>query len=111
MERKISIYRLVSGMKCECIPKKSALLGAVEEILLDPRYSGFIESALVLSDNHEKGLVKDLSAYQLWCHLIAEDIAGKKIEQMKELVSIEDMPVVIKMALNAVLNGVTLKKL
>ncbi|MBE9530461.1 MAG: adenosylcobinamide amidohydrolase, partial [Proteobacteria bacterium] len=65
MERKISIYRLVSGMKCECIPKKSALLGAVEEILLDPRYSGFIESALVLSDNHEKGLVKDLSAYQL----------------------------------------------
>ncbi len=111
MERKISIYRLVSGMKCECIPKKSALLGAVEEILLDPRYSGFIESALVLSDNHEKGLVKDLSAYQLWCHLIAEDIAGKKFRQMKEFVYIEDMPVVMKMALNAVLNGVTLKKL
>ncbi len=111
MERKISIYRLVSGMKCECIPKKCALLGAVEEILLDPRYSGFIESALVLSDNHEKGLVKDLSAYQLWCHLIAEDIAGKKFRQMKEFVYIEDMPVVMKMALNAVLNGVTLKKL
>jgi len=111
LERKISIYRLVSGMKCECIPKKSALLGAVEEILLDPRYSGFIESALVLSDNHEKGLVKDLSTYELWCHLIAENIAGKKFAQMKELVSMDDMPVVLKLALNAVLNGVTLKRL
>ncbi|MBW2644235.1 MAG: adenosylcobinamide amidohydrolase, partial [Deltaproteobacteria bacterium] len=89
----------------------SALLGAVEEILLDPRYSGFIESALVLSDNHEKGLVKDLSTYELWCHLIAENIAGKKFEQMKELVSMDDIPVVLKMALNAVLNGVTLKRL
>ncbi len=106
MERKISIYRLVSGMKCECIPKKCALLGAVEEILLDPRYSGFIESALVLSDNHEKGLVKDLSTYRLWCHLVAEDIAGKKIDQMEELVSMDDVPLVLKMALDAVLNGV-----
>jgi len=111
LERKISIYRLVSGMKCECIPKKSALLGAVEEILLDPRYSSFIESALVLSDNHEKGLVKDLSTYELWCHLIAENIAGKKIAQIKELVSMDDMPVVLKLALNAVLNGVTLRRL
>ena len=66
------------------------------------------DSALVLSDNHEKGLVKDLSTYELWCRLIAEDIAGKKIEQMKELVFMDDMPVVLKMALNAVLNGVSL---
>jgi iron complex transport system substrate-binding protein len=107
MERNISIYRLISGMKCECIPKKCTLLGSVEEILLDPRYSGFVESALVLSDNYEKGLIKDLSTYELWCRLIAEDIAGKKIEQMKELVFMDDMPVVLKMALNAVLNGVS----
>jgi adenosylcobinamide amidohydrolase len=110
MERNISIYGLISGMTCECIPKKCDLLGAVEEILLDPRYSGFIESALILSDNHEKGLVKDLSSYEQWCRLIAEDIAGKKIEQMKDLVSMDDMPVVLKMALNAVLNGVSLRK-
>ncbi|MFO7971940.1 MAG: adenosylcobinamide amidohydrolase [Desulfobacterales bacterium] len=107
MERNISIYRLISGMTCECIAKKSTLLGSVEEILLDPRYSGFIESAFVISDNYEKGLIKDLSAYELWCRLIAEDIAGKKIEQMRELVSMEDLPIVLNMALNAVLNGVS----
>ncbi|MEA1948223.1 MAG: adenosylcobinamide amidohydrolase [Thermodesulfobacteriota bacterium] len=110
-ERQISIYSLVSGMKCEGIPKKCALLGAVEKILLDPRYSGFIESALVISDNYEKGLVKNLSTYQLWCHLMAEEIAGKKMDQMRELVSMDDMPVVLKMALNAILNGVSLIKL
>jgi len=109
-ERKISIYSLISGMKCDCIQKKSALLGAVEEILLDPRYSGFIESALVLSDNYEKELIKDLSSYELWCRLMAEDIAGKKIEQIRDLVSMEDLPVVLKMALNAVLNGVSLNR-
>lgn len=111
MERNITIYRLISGMTCECIAKKSALLGSVEEILLDPRYSGFIESALVLSDNYEKGLIKDLSSYELWCRLIAEDIAGKKIDQMRELVFMEDLPAVLKMALNAVLNGVSLSRL
>ena len=101
---------MISGMTCECIAKQNALLGAVEDILLNPRYSGFIESALVLSDNYEKGLIKDLSTYELWCRLIAEDIAGKKIEQMKELVFMDDLPVVLKMALNAVLNGVSLSR-
>jgi len=109
-ERNISIYSLISGMVRECIPKKCGLLGSVEQILLDPRYSGFIESAFVLSDNYEKGLIKDLSTYELWCRLIAEDIAGKKIEQMKELVFLEDLPIVLKMGLNAVLNGVSLSR-
>lgn len=109
-ERQISIYSLISGMACDCIRGKSDLAGTVEKLLLDNRYASFVESALVISDNFEKGLVKDLSFYQLWCRLVAEDIAGKKIDQMKELVSIDDMPVVLKMALNAVLNGVFFNK-
>jgi iron complex transport system substrate-binding protein len=107
-ERQISIYSLISGMTCDCIQKKSDVAAAVEKLLLDNRYASFIESALVISDNYEKGLIKDLSTYRLWCHLITEDIAGKKIDQMKELVSMDDMPVVLKMALNALLNGVSL---
>jgi len=109
-ERQINIYSLISGLPCDCIQKKSDLAGAVEKLLLDNRYASFIESALVISDNYEKGLVKDLSTYHLWCHLMAEDIAGKKIDQMKELVSMDDMPVVLKMALDAVLNGVFFNK-
>jgi len=109
-ERQISIYSLTSAMTCDCIQKKSDFVGAVEKILLDNRYASFIESALAISDVYEKGLLNDLSAYQLWCRMMAEDIAGKKIDQMKDLVAIEDMPVVLKMALDALLNGVILKR-
>lgn len=105
-ERKISIYGLISGIKCECSLEKSDLVSVVEEILLDPRYTGFIESALVLSDDYEKGLIKNLSAYRLWCKMIAGDIAKNRIEKIEDLVKSDDMPVVLRMALNAILNGV-----
>jgi len=105
-ERNVSIYGGISEIKCACCLKKRDFVGAVEEILLDPRYASFIESALVLSDDYEKGLIKDLSAYRLWCKMIAGDIAGKKIEKMREFVGLDNMPVVLKMALTAVLNGV-----
>jgi len=109
-ERQISIYSLTSAMTCDCIQKKNDFAAAVEKLLLDNRYASFIESALAISDVYEKGLLNDLSAYQLWCRMMAEDIAGKKIDQMKNLVAIEDMPVVLKMALDALLNGVILKR-
>ncbi|RLB83555.1 MAG: adenosylcobinamide amidohydrolase [Deltaproteobacteria bacterium] len=105
-ERKVSIYALVSSVKCDCVPQKSVFIGALEEILLDQRYSGFIESALALSDDYEKGLLKDLTCYNIWCKEIAEDIAGKQIEKLKDLVKANDIPVVLKTALNSLLNGV-----
>jgi hypothetical protein len=77
----------------------------VEGILLDPRYAAFLESSFVLSDDYEKGLLKDLSPYERWCQNIAEDIAGKKIADMSEFVDQDDLPMVLKMALNAILNG------
>ncbi len=105
-ERKISIFDFVSEMNCECSTnQKSDLAGAVEEILLDPRYTGFLESSLALSDDYEKGLLTDLSTYKLWCNTIVEEIAGKKIEGMTDLVGRNDLPVVLKMALNTILNG------
>jgi iron complex transport system substrate-binding protein len=105
-ERKISISDFVSEMNCECSTnQKSDLAGAVEEILLDSRYTGFLESSLALSDDYEKGLLTDLSTYKLWCNTIVEEIAGKKIKGMTDLVGRNDLPVVLKMALNTILNG------
>ncbi|MBW1759324.1 MAG: hypothetical protein JRI88_03220, partial [Deltaproteobacteria bacterium] len=65
---------------------------------------GFLESSLALSDDYEKGLLTDLSTYKLWCNTIVEEIAGKKIEGMTDLVGRNDLPVVLKMALNTILN-------
>jgi len=106
-ERKISIYSLISGMTCECTQKKSDFAGAVEKLLIDDRYASFIESALALSDDYEKGLLKDLTCYNKWCKEIAGNIAGKQIHKLDDLVQADDMPVVLKSALNAILNGVS----
>ena len=109
-ERKISIYGLVSSVKCYCMPEKNKTVGALEELLLDPLYSGFIKSALALSDDYQKGLLDNLSVYNIQCKRVAEKIADKKIAELKNLVGIDDIPVVLKSALNALLNGIYFRK-
>ena len=104
-DRRVSIYGLISGIDCECNMKKSDLGATVEEILLDPRYAGFLETAFPLSDDYEMGLIEDLFAFELLCKNMAEKIAGKGILELKEIVETRDIPVVLRMALNAILNG------
>ncbi|MBC8431561.1 MAG: adenosylcobinamide amidohydrolase [Desulfobacterales bacterium] len=108
-ERKIRLYGLISDKICECNLSRNDQIAALEKTLLDPRYAGFIESSFALSDDYEKGLFTDLDAYDLWCKNIAEDIAGRKIEDMQDLVVPKDLPVVLKMALNAIINGIYYK--
>ena len=59
-----------------------------------------------MSDDYEKGLVKDLGEYTLWCHAVAEDIAFREIEGTEEIINSEEIPVIIRMSLNAILTGV-----
>lgn len=80
-----------------------------EEILLQPRYASFMESALTLSDAYEKGLICDLEAYRSWCGQIAEEIGGTKISEWEEPLVSKDIPIVIRTALNALLNGMNWK--
>ncbi|RKZ91967.1 MAG: hypothetical protein DRQ40_09265, partial [Gammaproteobacteria bacterium] len=105
-ERGITPNGLVTNTDCECGRPKSQVSAALEKILLDPRYSAFVESALALSDDYEKGLLKELSMYKQWCKGIAEEIAGDTIENMQAFSETENLPVVIKLAMNALLNGV-----
>jgi adenosylcobinamide amidohydrolase/ABC-type Fe3+-hydroxamate transport system substrate-binding protein len=109
-DRKINIYGLISEVKCDCIYKKSGLGGAIEEILLDPRYAGFIEASFAISDSYERGLICDLSGYEFWCKDVAEEIAGNKIAQLSSIVETDHKPVVLRMALNALLNGLCFSK-
>jgi adenosylcobinamide amidohydrolase len=105
-DRKISMFALTSGIKCNCSLKKRDLVCAVEEILLNPRYAGFVEASFALSDDYERGLICDLSDYELWCRKVAEEIAGKEIEDMTDLIFPDHLPVVIKMSFNSILNGI-----
>ncbi len=105
-ERKISLFQLVSAEECECGIDQSDLVRALEETLLITRYASFIESSLALSDSYERGLISDLSAYEEACTRIAEEIAGRKIDTPLDLIALNNIPLPLRMGLNALLNGV-----
>ena len=108
-DRRISLYELVSEAQCDCIAKKGEATVALEEILMEPRYAGFVQAAFSLSDNYRRGLISDLLSYRLWCKTVAEEIAGKEIPQFRDLVRADDIPVPLKISLNALLNGISFR--
>jgi len=85
------------------------LVGTLEDILLKPRYASFIKASFAVSDDYEKKLMTDLRVYDLWCKQVAEEIAGKKIAVMKDILQAENIPLVIRMALNTIFNGLYYK--
>jgi ABC-type Fe3+-hydroxamate transport system substrate-binding protein/adenosylcobinamide amidohydrolase len=82
------------------------VLAALENVLLSPQHAAFVSTALAISDAHEAGLVPDLDAFRRWCRQTAEEIAGRRIDSPAELVSGPDIPTVMQLCANAVLNGV-----
>ncbi len=105
-ERDITVAGLIGTKKCDCGRDPNVLSGAIESLLLDPQYAGFIESALAINDEYNKGLVKDLTSFSLWGKNIAEQIAGREIPKMKDIVVTDTLPPVLKIAFNSLLNGV-----
>ena len=105
-ERHITPNSLVAQTDCECGRPKSRISSLLEKVLLDPRYSALVETALALSDDYEKGLLKDLSLYKQWCQATAEEIAGRQITRMRTYPETDSLPVVLKLALDALLNGI-----
>lgn len=104
-ERGISIDDFFRGPGCPCETSTAAMGPRIAEILMNPRYSGFMATALSLSDDHEKGLVRDLSAFRMLCGAIADEIAGENGAGMISFAERDDMPVVIGNAFDAIISG------
>ncbi|HBH27305.1 MAG TPA: adenosylcobinamide amidohydrolase, partial [Desulfofustis sp.] len=75
----------------------------LEHLLLEPRYESFINSALVISDAHERGLVGDLSSFTDWCQGIADEIAGEPV--VFAPIDDDTLPETIRLALGALTSG------
>jgi len=108
-ERGIGISELISVDQCECSVEKGDLSGGLEGVLLQPEYASFVLSSLATRDDYERGLVTDLGANKSLCKKVAEKIAGQRIGDMMDLVAIDNIPPVLKMTLNAILNGIYFK--
>ncbi|MFH1981196.1 MAG: helical backbone metal receptor [Pseudomonadota bacterium] len=76
----------------------------LERALLAPDNAGFMEASLAISDARESKRDFNLSAFRAWCRQIAEANAGKKIEPYHDFLE-GDLPRVLEMAINALLNG------
>lgn len=107
-ERNIRFWQLIDSDKHKDIDRHR-LIASMEDMLLMPRYTSFMEAAFAISDAHERGLVADLDAFNLWCRKIAGEIAGKETDGMIDFIDRKNIPEAVQMALNAILNGLNLK--
>ncbi len=106
-ERRIDLYGLLR--ESGALEDEESLrrhLARLEDLLVEPRYASFLEAALALSDAHERGLAPGLELFEAWCRSVAEEIAGKKPDAWIDRVKSQTVPLVVRMALNAMLNGV-----
>ncbi len=108
-ERKISLHSLTSGVNCDCLNQKNiakqAFSKKVEHLLLEKEIAAFIEIAFAVSDEYEKGLIKDLTLFNGWCKNTASKIAGKKVSVLQDYLAEEKIPLVLKTALNTIFTG------
>ncbi len=109
-DRKITLGSSLISDKTECKTGKKQTACDLEKLLLKPEYSSFLSSSFSISDDYERGLVKDLTAFKKQCTYTAREISGNDVLETEELVEAENIPVVIKMALNALLNGLCNRK-
>ena len=105
-ERDISILGLLGRSDCPCGLKPPEFAAAMERRLLEPKWASFVEAALAVSDDYERGLVAGLSAFQAWARDMAEETAGGPIPEYDDLIRPEELPPVLHEALNALANGV-----
>jgi adenosylcobinamide amidohydrolase/ABC-type Fe3+-hydroxamate transport system substrate-binding protein len=105
-KRGVTLHELIlEDLPCQCENVENELIEAVETLLLDPLYQGFVATALAVSDEYDKGLIKNLDAFDMLCRDTAAMIAGEPLQTWQSFVSDPDVPPVVAMALNALFNG------
>jgi iron complex transport system substrate-binding protein len=110
-ERRISILKLLHQSDCPCGLKPAEFAAAVERQLLDPAWDSFMSAALAVSDDYERGLIDDLTPFRAWAGQMAEKLAGGPIATYDEIISPADLPPVLHIALNALANGIKLRRM
>ncbi len=110
-ERNIDLQKIIR--ECPASMGRDAgdrYISALEDILLQPRFASFMESALALSDAYEAGLIASLESFQTWRRKISEEIAENEPVEWSEPITSEELPVVIRMSLNALVNGLFVRE-
>ncbi len=105
-ERGISLYDIVYNNNIIVDYKKKLVLQKLEDILINPKYASFMDSILALSDEYEKGRLKDLFPIKMWGKEIASSICKKENIEIIPYVTTQHIPEIIKIGLNSLLSGI-----
>ncbi|UQZ91012.1 hypothetical protein C4J81_18025 [Deltaproteobacteria bacterium Smac51] len=82
----------------------------MEILLMSPRYRGFLELAFAVSDARNSGQLTDLEAFNILARQMASEIAGTQVRKIEDITAAENLPPVLKTALNALGTGLKYKK-
>jgi len=100
-ERKISLHDICVQYAGHDTGKD--LYKQAELILLQPAYAAFLKDIMAMSDDYEKGLIKNLTGVDSMCEAMASKIAGK--EMKNGIGKMDGLPVVMAKGLAALLAG------
>jgi len=78
-ERGVNLWNMVADTSCDCAGRRGELGIVLERLLLEDRYTGFIEAAMALDDAQAAGRQTDLSLFDAWCRQVAAEIAGAPV--------------------------------
>ena len=106
-ERKAGLSRLeaLCSLRNHSIDRRK-LCAALESLLCQSRYAGFMAQALALADSHERGLVQDTTTFDTLCLAIASELAGKPVSSLKPIFTETTLPAILLQALNTLATGV-----
>jgi iron complex transport system substrate-binding protein len=85
---------------------KKILVSRLEGLLMTPCYASFIESALAISDDYRKGLIKELTFFDDMCCSMAVRLSGRSDLTLENIPSTGSLPVVMDRAFGALVAGV-----
>ena len=102
-DRKLSLWQIAEAYAVN--GDKKRLATRLEELLTIPYYVSFIESALAISDEYRKGLVKDLAFFDDMCCFVAAKLSQCSNVMPPDIPTTDAFPVVISKAFGALVAG------
>lgn len=109
-ERRIDLWEILPETVKDCALSKAQLLVALEDLLLQPEYAGFILGSFAVSDAEQAGSLADLRGYALWGRAVSGALAGQTIEPGPHRITAGLLPPVIALAFESLIGGACAEK-
>ncbi|MBU4230754.1 MAG: adenosylcobinamide amidohydrolase [Proteobacteria bacterium] len=105
-ERRIDLREILPETLEDCSLGKAQLVAALENILLQPEYAGFMMGSFAISDTEQASSLTDLRGYAMWSRAVSNALAGHAVESWPRRFAAGQLPPVIALAFESLVNGV-----